>query len=164
MGSRYLDPALARWIQPDSIVPNPNNPQTLNRYTFVNNNPLTYNDPTGHAPWPIDLIGGAVTQYVTDMSAPTLALANSAATGNPVLETVVKIVSLSVKQDSPLFDESSDAYHTGQDIGRAASTVVATAQTVGGAGMALGSLAAMVPTAGGGGVCAIATGGTCAIS
>jgi pyocin large subunit-like protein len=29
-------------------VPNPVNPQSLNRYSYVNNNPLRYTDPTGH--------------------------------------------------------------------------------------------------------------------
>ncbi len=48
MGSRYLDPALARWIQPDSIVPDPTNPQMLNRYSYVGNTPIVYTDPTGH--------------------------------------------------------------------------------------------------------------------
>jgi len=38
--SRYYDPVLGRFIQPDTIVPYPDNPQTLNRYTYVNNNPL----------------------------------------------------------------------------------------------------------------------------
>jgi hypothetical protein len=51
MGSRFYDPALARWIQPDTIVPEPGNPQTLNRYGYVNNNPLRYTDPTGHCPF-----------------------------------------------------------------------------------------------------------------
>jgi len=31
------------------VVPDPGNPQDLNRYTYVGNNPLTYIDPTGHA-------------------------------------------------------------------------------------------------------------------
>jgi hypothetical protein len=32
-------------------VPNPNNPQSLNRYTYCLNNPLKYIDPSGHYPW-----------------------------------------------------------------------------------------------------------------
>jgi len=35
--------------QPDTIVPEPGNPQALNRYSYVLNNPLRYNDPSGHA-------------------------------------------------------------------------------------------------------------------
>jgi RHS repeat-associated protein len=47
-GSRWYDPALGRFIQPDTIVPNPANPQDLNRFSYVRNNPLRYTDPTGH--------------------------------------------------------------------------------------------------------------------
>ncbi|QDU34187.1 tRNA(Glu)-specific nuclease WapA precursor [Poriferisphaera corsica] len=46
--SRYYDPELGRFIQPDSIVPKTDDPQTLNRYSYVNNNPFKYVDPTGH--------------------------------------------------------------------------------------------------------------------
>ena len=38
----------ARFISPDSIVPNPADPQSLNRYTAMANNPLKFTDPTGH--------------------------------------------------------------------------------------------------------------------
>jgi len=47
--SRYYDPELGRFTQPDTIVPDPDDPQTLNRYTYTLNNPLKYVDPTGHA-------------------------------------------------------------------------------------------------------------------
>ena len=47
-GARYYDPTLGRFIQPDSIVPEPGNPQSLNRYAYVNNNPLRYTDPSGY--------------------------------------------------------------------------------------------------------------------
>jgi RHS repeat-associated protein len=47
-GARYYDPYLNRWIQPDSIVPEAGNPQALNRYSFVANNPIKYIDPSGH--------------------------------------------------------------------------------------------------------------------
>jgi len=46
--ARWYDPYLNRFIQPDTILPNPTNPQSYNRYTYVNNNPIRYNDPTGH--------------------------------------------------------------------------------------------------------------------
>jgi RHS repeat-associated protein len=46
--ARWYDPALGRFVQPDTIVPDPANPQDLNRYSYVRNNPLRYTDPTGH--------------------------------------------------------------------------------------------------------------------
>jgi RHS repeat-associated protein len=49
-GSRRYDPELGRFIQPDSIVPtSTQGVQAWDRYAFVNNNPVTYNDPSGHA-------------------------------------------------------------------------------------------------------------------
>jgi len=46
--SRWFDPLVGRFMQADSIVPDPGNPQALNRYSYVRNNPLKYTDPTGH--------------------------------------------------------------------------------------------------------------------
>jgi len=47
--ARFYSSALGRFIQPDSIVPNPSNPQSWNRFSYVLNNPVRYTDPTGHA-------------------------------------------------------------------------------------------------------------------
>ncbi len=33
-GARWYDPAIGRFIQPDTLVPDPANPQSLNRYAF----------------------------------------------------------------------------------------------------------------------------------
>ncbi len=51
--ARYYDPYLNRFLSPDTIVPDPSNPQSLNRYSYTINNPLKYTDPTGHEydPW-----------------------------------------------------------------------------------------------------------------
>ena len=46
--ARYYDPELGRFTQPDTMVPDPSHSQTLNRYTYVDNNPLKYTDPSGH--------------------------------------------------------------------------------------------------------------------
>ena len=46
--ARRYDPVLGRFIQPDTIVPDPGDPQALNRYSYVGNNPVRYTDPSGH--------------------------------------------------------------------------------------------------------------------
>ncbi|MCP4123550.1 MAG: hypothetical protein GY751_17505, partial [Bacteroidetes bacterium] len=46
--SRWYDYRRGRFVQPDTIVPEPGNPQSLNRYSYTRNNPIVYNDPTGH--------------------------------------------------------------------------------------------------------------------
>jgi len=46
--SRFYDPSLGRFTQADSIVPNPFNSQDWDRYSYVQNSPLKYTDPTGH--------------------------------------------------------------------------------------------------------------------
>ncbi|NLD37296.1 MAG: hypothetical protein GX654_10550, partial [Desulfatiglans sp.] len=46
--ARLYDPFIGRFISPDTIVPEPYNPQSLNRYSYVLNNPLIYTDPSGH--------------------------------------------------------------------------------------------------------------------
>ncbi|MEJ2559732.1 MAG: RHS repeat-associated core domain-containing protein [Anaerolineae bacterium] len=39
MGARWYDPQIGRWISPYSIIPDPTNPQDLNRYSYVRGNP-----------------------------------------------------------------------------------------------------------------------------
>ncbi len=46
--ARYYSPVMGRFISPDTIVPNPANPQLFNRYSYAGNNPILYNDPDGH--------------------------------------------------------------------------------------------------------------------
>jgi len=45
---RYA-PTLTRFTQPDTLVPNPGDPQSLNRYSYAGNNPVRYSNPSGHA-------------------------------------------------------------------------------------------------------------------
>lgn len=44
--ARWYDPALGRFAQADTIIPD--GVQGLDRYAYVNNNPLRYTDPSGH--------------------------------------------------------------------------------------------------------------------
>lgn len=57
-GARYYDANLGRFITADSIIPSFGNPQSLNRYSYVVNNPYKYVDPSGHFYWE-GFVGGA---------------------------------------------------------------------------------------------------------
>jgi RHS repeat-associated protein len=46
--ARFYSPLLGKFTQPDTIVPDPGNPQAWNRYAYNINNPVRYVDPTGH--------------------------------------------------------------------------------------------------------------------
>ncbi|HSC72504.1 MAG TPA: RHS repeat-associated core domain-containing protein, partial [Candidatus Methylomirabilis sp.] len=46
-GARYYNPALGRFISADNLVPDAGDPQTLNRYSYVRNNPINLVDPSG---------------------------------------------------------------------------------------------------------------------
>ena len=46
--ARYYDPELGRFSTADSLRQDPSNPQTFNRYSYSNNNPVSYIDPSGH--------------------------------------------------------------------------------------------------------------------
>jgi RHS repeat-associated protein len=46
--ARQYDPEASRFISPDSLLPDPYDPQQLNRYAYARNNPLKYVDPSGH--------------------------------------------------------------------------------------------------------------------
>jgi hypothetical protein len=48
--ARFYDPYLNHFTQPDSIVPDPSNSQAWDRYAYAFNNPVKYNDPSGHCP------------------------------------------------------------------------------------------------------------------
>ena len=48
---RFLSTRLGRFTQPDSIVPEAGNPQAWNKYSYTSNNPMIYNDPSGHDPY-----------------------------------------------------------------------------------------------------------------
>ncbi len=48
MGCDNDNSALGRFLSLDTLVPRPGDPQSLNRYAYVLNNPLRYTDPTGH--------------------------------------------------------------------------------------------------------------------
>ena len=46
--ARFYSPYLNRFIQPDTLIPDPANSQAWNRYAYVYGNPIRFTDPTGH--------------------------------------------------------------------------------------------------------------------
>lgn len=56
--ARYYDPALARFTQPDDLIPDLLNPQSYNRYAYCVNNPLRFIDPNGDSA--LDTVGDAL--------------------------------------------------------------------------------------------------------
>ncbi|MCL4266743.1 MAG: RHS repeat-associated core domain-containing protein [Anaerolineae bacterium] len=53
--ARYYVPGLGRFASADTIVPNPADPQSYNRYSYVRNSPLNFTDPSGHSECDMDL-------------------------------------------------------------------------------------------------------------
>ena len=47
MNGRLYDPVLRSFLMPDNFIQQPENTQNYNRYAYVLNNPLMYNDPSG---------------------------------------------------------------------------------------------------------------------
>jgi len=47
MNGRIQDAVTGRFLSPDPTIPNPMFTQSFNRYSYVNNNPLSYIDPSG---------------------------------------------------------------------------------------------------------------------
>jgi RHS repeat-associated protein len=91
-GARYYGSSLGRFMTPDWAnkpinVPYANfgNPQSLNLYSYVKNNPTTTRDPDGHCPWCLALAGGGVLADEAPL----------AATG-PVGWTVIGVTALGV--------------------------------------------------------------------
>jgi RHS repeat-associated protein len=46
-GARFYSTLVGRFVSPDPLIASPGDPQTLNRYAYVRNNPLVYVDPSG---------------------------------------------------------------------------------------------------------------------
>ena len=48
MLTKFYSPYINRFLQPDSIIPDQTNPQSRNRYSYVENDPINYSDVFGH--------------------------------------------------------------------------------------------------------------------
>jgi RHS repeat-associated protein len=62
MNARIYDPTVGRFMTPDNVIADVYDGQGLNRYTYVDNRPMTLTDPTGHynaAIQPLSMPAGA---------------------------------------------------------------------------------------------------------
>jgi RHS repeat-associated protein len=72
--ARFYSPALSRFLQPDTIIPDQSNPQSWNRLSYVVNNPIRYNDPTGHCFGPVVVICGEIIVGIAVLAAVELTI------------------------------------------------------------------------------------------
>lgn len=71
-GARYYDPTLGRFISPDPVAPPIHDPQSLNRYAYTRNNPISNRDPTGNAietPWDAVNVGMGAASFAANLGA-----------------------------------------------------------------------------------------------
>lgn len=104
-GARYYSSAFGRYLSPDwSAAPSPvpyadfTNPQTLNLYTYVANNPLNSTDPDGHCP---DLMSCAT----------QVAVGTAQGTWNFVKNTVVGTLQFAAASDFETRTDGGRACH-----------------------------------------------------
>ncbi len=48
--ARHYDPAIARFVSADIVIPDTSDTQSWNRFSYVFNNPIVLKDPSGHCP------------------------------------------------------------------------------------------------------------------
>jgi RHS repeat-associated protein len=72
MNGRLYEPRLGRFLQADPTVQFADNPQNLNRYSYVLNNPLSFTDPSGYS---IKGIFKAIGDFFSKYWRPILAVA-----------------------------------------------------------------------------------------
>jgi RHS repeat-associated protein len=70
-GERYYSPSLAQFIQQDSFAGFLSIPQSLNRHSYVHDNPVKYTDPSGHL-IPLILLIGAFAITATHLVTGTI--------------------------------------------------------------------------------------------
>ncbi len=131
-GARYYNPSIPLFIHPDDTVTDVYNPQDLNRYAYVRNNPYKYVDPDGETPWDIIDIGfiayGAY-RFARDPSWSTA--------GNLGLDVGFAVVPLvpnvkRIKEAAKALDKVKDVGKTAEkvaDIGKATEKAGDVAQT-----------------------------------
>jgi RHS repeat-associated protein len=123
--ARYYNPVLGRFLSPDALVPDPGNPQSLNRYSYVGNNPVNLTDPSGHS-W--------LSKFFHRAIAPVLRVVV------PIVTVVVSIAAAVAQQywAIPIVAAAGSAAETALNHGNAAQILESAGIGAGAAGLALG--------------------------
>ena len=149
-GARYYGSTMGRWLSPDwSSLPEPvpyadlSNPQSLNLYGYVNNNPMSHTDPDGH-----ECFADGSCNFLRNP------LPTTTSTGgmlvNATANTVSDLLSLDTVAHGAQAAGNSDNSTTDRAIGSAKVVGVAVLDTVGGeiagkvGGKVIGELAGRV--------------------
>lgn len=104
--ARYFDPGIGRFVSQDTYPGELTNPQSLNLYGYVENNPLVFTDPSGHysfnAHWNVSLglkdffiesrIDTATYLFKSDTYKDAYALAEGLLTGTITVQEIAKAV------------------------------------------------------------------------
>ncbi len=160
--ARFYDPWIGLFTQPDSIVPEPGNPQALNRYAYVYNNPMRYTDPSGYCIVNVgplndacDAVGNFFTQTIPGAwDDATSALEQAYLRGQYYLDRFLEdaeaakdwVTSQSLSFGHRVADTTQDLFNRGQDaveetVDTAQDVVEATGEGLATAASATGSFA-----------------------
>lgn len=102
--ARYYDVDLGRFIQPDPFIQDPSDPQTLNRYTYVRNNPVNLVDLSGNF-WQFivaAIIAIASTAAIVSITAGAASLTMSATGNERLAQRFAKISQIAAYISTPL--------------------------------------------------------------
>jgi len=115
--ARYYDPFVSRFVSPDTIVEKKGDPQTRNRYSYVQNNPLNHTDPTGHCAEVISCTaeGGLVGTVVCG---PACGLAGAILGGVVSAVVIITVYEVTTNNDS----SSNNSSSSGGDAGGGGSS------------------------------------------
>lgn len=149
--ARYYDRTLRRFTQADTIVQDMSNPQHLNRYSYVANNPLANTDPTGHciklAPCPLNVFRTMAQSAVSRVTSLAVTSSHVVASGlnysgQAQLQSNLSFASAHAAQGYQAAETLASAWEAGSSAaakGIASSAASETAES-GGINLAIGKL------------------------
>ncbi|MCL1792131.1 MAG: hypothetical protein FWG40_12475, partial [Peptococcaceae bacterium] len=110
--ARMYDPGNKRYQGQDIIEGTPEEPQTLNRYTYVGNNPRTHIDPTGEL-WLVDKLKDAAKTVVNTVATVATAVKDTVVNVVKEVKKVVEDVATAVvKTTAAIYEKGKEVVQT----------------------------------------------------